>query len=154
MRKTDILLVILFIVFVLGLAFGPDLVSKWRADKAADTAPEIDEPAPVDTAPAPARPVDPEVELERVSGLLMLHQACARRFEDFAAKSQPLVEAWKAHHAATLAKREELDFHIVIAAPEGQDAAATAKAGAEELALCEGNLEAMRADLEDAAPPR
>lgn len=97
--------------------------------------------------------MNPEAELERVTGMLMLHNACANRFDGFDQQARPTLEAWKRHHADTFARRgAEPDFHIVLAEPEASGDADGAPAHTEERALCERNLDAMRADIgEDSA---
>lgn len=140
MRRIDIMLGIAFVALVLGLVFLPDLIERWREPEPAAQSVPV-EPEPV-AEPAQAA-LDPGALRERVSGILLLHEACASRFPDFAAESAQTLEAWKQHHAATLAAGADLDFHIVF----GEGAGDTAKSAEEELALCEGNLEAMREDL-------
>lgn len=153
MRRIDILLAVAFVLVVLGFVFLPDLVAKWRAEKAMEETAAV-EPAPVETVETeavPEVPVDPAVELERVSGMLMLHQACVNRFEGFDAESRDTLAEWKARNAETLARRGEQDFHIVLAPQEGLDEKERAKADAEERVLCERNVEAMQAELDQAA---
>ena len=149
MRKTDILLIVLFVVFVLGIAFGPALLDRWQA-RDADRQAEV-EPQPVERETNAGldenERMAQEAEIERVSGMLMLHKACVNRFDGFEAESRQTMETWKKRHEALLATRPEQDFHIVLAQPEGLDETATEKASGEERALCERNLEAMRKEL-------
>lgn len=150
MRKTDILLVVVFIVFVLGIAFGPALLEKWRAGKDADTV--AVEPAPESSEEIERLTLEQEAEIEQVSGMLMLHKACVNRFDGFDAESRDVLEAWKRKHEAVLARVPAgQDFHIVLAQPEGTGKDAAEKAHTEEQALCERNLEAMRKDVADAS---
>lgn len=151
MRNRDILLVILFVVLVLGIAFGPGLLDWWRARQAEEiTRPE---PATVDVAEdteSRALSPDEQAEAERVRGMLRLHKACAERFDEFEAESRPVVEAWEARFGELLAATPDQDFRIVLSQPEGLDEAAVEKARAEERAMCDRNLEAMRTELEKA----
>ena len=149
MRNKDVLLVILFVVLVLGIAFGPGLVDWWRARQAADVDARP-EAATVDvTEDAGSRTLSPEAqaEAERLRGMLRLHTACAERFEEFDAESQQVVEAWEARFGELLAAAPDQDFRIVLSQPEGLDEAAVEKARAEERAMCERNLDVMRAEL-------
>lgn len=154
MRRIDIVLAVLFVALVVGLVFLPDLIARWRAAEApeASVTEQTAPPPVVDSQPSATgevrTPYDPDIAIERVSGILMLHQACVNRFEGFDARSRETLEAWKRHHAETLAKVEEQDFHIVLAPREDIDRTAEAKANEEELALCERNLEAMQTDLD------
>lgn len=149
MRRTDILLAILVVVLAAGLIFGPPLYRKWR--ESSDTANAEPPPEPpvarVEREPAPDAAQD-RAEVERVGGMLMLYKACANRFDGFDTRSRDLFETWKQQNAATLAARgAELDFHIVLADPAGIERDGET-AHEEERALCERNLDAMRADLE------
>ena len=157
MRRIDIVLALLFVALVAGLVLLPDVISRWRADDAAKPPAAVEaEPAdPVDPAdtqpPAGVRtPYDPEVERERVSGMLMLHQACVNRFEGFDARTRETLAEGKQHHAAVFAAGGvEQDFLIVLAPREDVDDASKGAANKEELALCERNVEAMQADVGD-----
>lgn len=156
MRRIDIALAIGFVILVLGLIFLPDLISKWRADD--DAAVVNTEPVTTETPvelpvedKGEREPLDPEEELERVRGMLMLHQACADRIEGFAERSQPVMESWRELNAATLEKPEARpDFHIVFGEAEGLEPEVTQDVKGAERELCEGNLESMRAEVERA----
>ncbi len=158
MRRIDIVLAVLFVAAVVGLVFLPDLIGKWRTAQETETAAVETAPANVpqesETAEEEARleaPVDPEVERERVSGILMLHKACVNRFEGFDARSRETLDAWKQHHASIFASGGvEHDFHIVLAPRKDMERDAKRQADTEEFALCERNLEAMQADLDKA----
>lgn len=153
MRRTDIALAVGFVILVLGLVFLPDMISRWGAeDEAPVTAIEPVEPEkPAETA-ARREPLDPEAELERVRGMLMLHEACAERIEGFAERSNAVMESWRELNAATLAKpAAQPDFHIVFGEAEGLEAEQTRDVKAAERELCEGNLEAMRTEVEQAS---
>ncbi|HEX7047956.1 MAG TPA: hypothetical protein VF275_10350 [Gammaproteobacteria bacterium] len=150
MRRTDIALAVGFVVLVLALVFLPDLIANWRAD---DEAPVVTTepvaPEPEAQVQAPREPLDPQAELERVRGMLMLHEACVDRLEGFAERAQPVLESWRELNAATLAKpAAEPDFRIVFGEAEGLEAKATQEAKAAERELCEGNLEAMQSEVE------
>lgn len=158
MRKTDILLIVLFIVLILGIAFGPGLIEQWRArDAGTGIAEQAQEPETVDLDESEQStqriPPDQEAEVERVSGMLMLHKACVERFEDFGNESSEVAAAWEKQYGELLAVKPEQDFRIVLAQPQGLDEAAKEKARNEELALCQHNLEAMRADLAGSSQP-
>lgn len=151
MRRTEILLAILVVAIVVGLAFGPALLEKWRADDSAETEVAVEAESPDSAAQSEVASAKMNAELERVTGILMLHQACVNRFQGFDAKARPIMEAWKNRHAETLERRGgEPDFHIVLAPPPGGKDAAGETPGAEERALCERNLDVMKADLERA----
>lgn len=157
MKRSDIMLALLVIGVLIAFAIAaPYLLSAWRATEStpADEVSDV-----VDGTPAPpGEPVQEEevsldtetaAELERVTGMLMLHQACANRFHGFEAEGRDTVQRWKQLHADLLAQRRgaEPDFHIVLAEPEAtRDQEGTGKQE-EERALCERNLEAMRAEL-------
>lgn len=150
MRKTDILLVVLFVVLILGIAFGPGLIEQWRNRDAGSDVAERVEPETVDlTAGDERETISPEQaeEAERVSGMLMLHQACVERFDDLGQDADDVTTAWEDRYQDLLAQQPERDFRIVLAQPEGLEEAARERARAEERALCEHNLEAMRAQL-------
>ena len=150
MRKTDILLVVLFVVLILGIAFGPGLIEQWRNRDAGTDSAERTEPETLDLAENEARePVSPEQaqEAERVSGMLMLHRACTERFDDLGDDADEVAAAWQQRYEGLLSQQPERDFRIVLAQPEGLEDAARERARAEEHALCEHNLEAMRAQL-------
>lgn len=154
MRRTDIALAVGFVVLVLALVFLPDLIANWRADKEAPVTTEPVAPAPEPEAQVQVQqePLDPQAELERVRGMLMLHDACADRLEGFAERAQPVLASWRELNAATLAKPDaEPDFRIVFGEAEGLEAEATQEAKAAERELCEGNLEAMQSEVDDAA---
>ena len=158
MRRTDIALAVGFVVLVLALVFLPDLVSKWRADEPPPVTLDepLAEPAVLPEAQTeaeePREPLDPADEMERVRGMLMLHEACAERFEGFAERSQPVMNAWRELNAATLQNpAAEPDFRIVFGEAEGLEPKAGEGAKAAERDLCEGNLEAMREEVDRAA---
>lgn len=154
MRRTDIALAIGFVVLVLALVFLPDLIANWRADKAAPvvaTEPVAPEQEAEVQAP-PREPLDPQAELERVRGMLMLHDACADRVEGFAERAQPVLESWRELNVDTLEQPAATpDFRIVFGEAEGLERDATQEAKAAERELCEGNLEAMQSEVENAA---
>lgn len=150
MRRTDILLVVLFIVLILGIAFGPGLVEQWRTRDADIEVAEQVEPASVDAAGnEESNALSPEQaeEAERISGMLMLHQACSERFDDLDADAEAVATAWEQRHKDLLANQPKQDFRIVLAQPEGLDEAQRQKARVEERALCQQNLDAMRAQI-------
>lgn len=150
MRKTDILLVVLFVVLILGIAFGPGLIEQWRTRDAGAGGADHVEPETVDVAESEEREsVSPEQaeEAERVSGMLMLHQACVERFDDLGQDADDVTTAWEERYQDLLTQQPERDFRIVLAQPEGLEESARERARAEERALCEHNLEAMRAQL-------
>ncbi|HEX7030295.1 MAG TPA: hypothetical protein VF254_06845 [Gammaproteobacteria bacterium] len=152
MRRTDIALALGFVILVLGLVFLPDLISSWRAgeDRPMTTAEPV-APEPEAEAAIRREPLDPEEELERVTGMLMLHEACADRFEGFAERAEPVVASWRELNAATLDQpAAEPDFHIVFGEAEGLETETVQEAKAAERELCEGNLEAMRSEIESA----
>jgi len=148
MRNKDILLVVLFVVLVLGIAFGPGLVERWRTrDAARQPVPEASVDITEGEVERPALSPEQQQEAERVSGMLMLHRACVERIEGFEDPSQDVATAWEQRYGELLAAQPEQDFRIVLAQPEGLDEAAVEKARAEERGLCERNLDAMRAKL-------
>lgn len=154
MRRTDMLLAILVVALAVGLILGPPLYREWQESTQAKTEPVL-APAVAEVERDPATGAGPKIalaEVERVSGMLMLYKACANRFDGFDTKARPVFESWKQQNAETLAKRgAELDFHIVLADPAGIERNETEPGHEEERALCERNLDAMRADLEKPA---
>lgn len=157
MRRTDIALAVGFVVLVLALVFLPDLISRWRTDETPTVTIDtpVTEPAVVpepETGAAPREPLDPEDEMERVRGMLMLHEACAERIDGFAERARPVIESWRELNAATLRNpAAEPDFRIVFGEAEGLPPEAGEGAKAAERELCEGNLEAMREEVDGAA---
>lgn len=155
MKRNDVLLALLVVVLAVAVILGPAIYSEWRdksepAERAATVEPAAN--GTVGSEPAAGQAaLDEAAEVERVTGMLMLYQACANRIDGFDSQGRAVFEAWKSHHAATLEKRgTELDFHIVLADPEGLENGSDA-ARAEERELCERNLTAMREELEPSA---
>lgn len=157
MKRSDIMLALLIIGVLVALAIAvPYLLDTWRAtestpaDEVSDMADGTPQPdgVPVEDEEEVRLDAQTAAELERVSGMLMLHRACANRFHGFDAEGRDTVERWKHLHADLLARRggAEPDFHIVLAEPEaGQGQRGDEQA--EERGLCERNLEAMRTEL-------
>lgn len=159
MRRSDILLALLVVVLAVGLILGPPLWKKWRDSERDLEAPPVaaEEPLPVerktDAAEVENAELSERAEVERVSGMLMLYNACANRIDGFDDRHRAVFETWKQRHADTLAKRgSELDFHIVLADPEGMERDQDEKAREEERLLCERNVEAMQAGKGGQAP--
>ena len=153
MSRYDIVLAVIVVGLIVVLVFiGPSLLDVWRGE------PEpVEEAVPeVPAAEQAAEVIDSQTaaKVERVSGVIMLYQACANRFEGFDERGRDVLAQWRQLHAETLAMQgAEPDFHIVLRRPGESSDEARTKADAEELALCERNLEVMRKDIEAAETP-
>lgn len=153
MSRYDIILALIVVGLIVVLVFvGPSLLDAWRGEEPAGQAAPVEAPVEAE-AEIPEAEIDPETaaQVERVNTMLMLYQACANRFEGFDERGRETLAAWRQRNADVLAiQGAEPDFHIVLRRPGGESDEAREKADAEELAMCERNLEVMRADLESA----
>lgn len=156
MSRYDLILGVIVVGLIVVLVFvGPSLLDAWRGEETVEqTAEPVEAPAEPELEAQAENVIDPETaaRVEHVNGIIMLYQACANRFEGFDERGRDTLAAWREHHADTLAMQgAEPDFHIVLRRPGETSDEAREKADAEELALCERNLEVMRQDLEAAS---
>src|SRR5690606_28235434 len=114
MSRYDLILAVIVVGLIVVLVFvGPSLLDAWRGEDAVEQAEPVMAPEETEAEVAEAA-IDPETaaRVERVSGILMLYQACANRFEGFDEQGRDTLAAWRERHADTLAMQgAEPDFH-------------------------------------------